>query len=102
RLAWLDANRSPRADTVEEPVAIEHHLHPELGQQPTIELAGNLETAHRQDHVRHSVDFYRHRVRSLSPRRSTNSTQMPFGCQTASISARARASSMPSTSRRKR
>ena len=48
RIAWLDADRSPRADAVEEPVAVEHHLHPELGQEPAIELAGNLEAAHRQ------------------------------------------------------
>src|ERR1700756_1812467 len=100
RIAWLDADRSPRADAVEEPVAVEHHLHPELGQEPTIELAGDLEMAHRQDHVRHSVDFDHYQV--LSSRRFTNSIQTPFGCQTASISARARASSIPSTSRRKR
>src|SRR5580704_18641148 len=86
RIAWFDADRSPRADAVEEPVAVEHHLHPELGQEPTIELAGNLEAAHRQDHVRHSVDFDHHQV--LSPRRFTNSTQTSFGCQTASISDR--------------
>src|SRR5246127_463875 len=88
-IAWLDADRSPRADAVEEPVAVEHHLHPELGQEPAVELAGNLEAAHRQDHVRHSVDFDRHRGQVLSPRRLTNSTQTPWGCQTASISARA-------------
>ena len=102
RVAGLDADRSPRADAVEEPVAVGHYFHPELGQKPTIELAGNLEAAHRQDHMRHSVNFDRHRGQVLSPRRFTNSTQIPFGRHTASISARARASSMPSTSRRKR
>ena len=47
-IASLDADRSPRADALEEPLAVEHHLHRELGQEPTIELAGNLEAAHRQ------------------------------------------------------
>src|SRR5215510_12944246 len=29
RITWLNANRSSRADAVEKPVVVRHHLHPE-------------------------------------------------------------------------
>jgi hypothetical protein len=60
RITWLNANRSSRADAVEKPVVVRHHLHPELGQETTVKLAGSREVAHRQDHMRHSVDFNGH------------------------------------------
>jgi hypothetical protein len=31
RIRWLDADRSSRADAVEKPFFVRHHLHPELG-----------------------------------------------------------------------
>src|SRR5215831_18463795 len=60
-IAWLDADRSPRADAVENLVDVAHQLQLEIGQVPTIDLPGNLDAAHRHDHVRHSVDFGGHR-----------------------------------------
>ena len=53
RIAWLDADRSPRADAsaqtirfftvlVEEPLAVKDDLHPELGQEATIGHAATL------------------------------------------------------------
>lgn len=61
RVAGLDADRGSGADAVEELVPIEHHFHPELGQEPAVKMAGDLETAHRQDHVGHTVYFDTHR-----------------------------------------
>src|SRR5215471_1042744 len=92
-------NSDSGSSAIEEPVPIEHRLHAEFGEQFAIELAGDLKPAHRQDDVSHSIDTDCHRSR-LSLRRATNAVQMAFGCQTASISARACVSSMPSTSRR--
>src|SRR5215475_6634153 len=63
RIRWLDADRGSRADAVEKPVIVRHHLHPELAQETTVKLAGSREVAHRQDHMRHSVDFNGHRSR---------------------------------------
>jgi hypothetical protein len=60
RIAWFDANRGPRPDAVEEPFAVGHHLHPELGQEATIELAGRVKAADRQYYVRHPIDFDGH------------------------------------------
>src|SRR5262249_6366634 len=61
RIAWFYADRSSRADAVEKPVVVRHHLHPEFGQETTIKLAGSREFAHRQDHMRHSIDLNGHR-----------------------------------------
>src|SRR5713101_4407016 len=99
RIAWLDADGGAGADAIEELVAVVDHLHAEFRQQLAIELAGDLEAAHGQDDVSHAIYFDGHRPR-LSPRRATKSVQTPFGFQTASISARACVSSMPSTSQR--
>src|SRR5947208_1808390 len=99
RIAWLDADGGSRADTIEELIAVVDHLHAEFWEQLAVEFAGDLEAAHGQDDVSHAIYFDGHRPR-LSPRRATKSVQTPFGFQTASISARAWASSIPRTSRR--
>jgi len=57
RVAGFDADRGSSANAVEQFVAVEHRLHPEFGQQLAVEFAGDLEAAHRQDHVCHPVDF---------------------------------------------
>jgi hypothetical protein len=60
RIARFDSDRSPSADAIEEPVAIKNWLHSEFREQFAIELAGDLEPAHRQDDVSHSIDTDRH------------------------------------------
>jgi len=62
RVARVNADRCPGADAIEEPVPVKHHLHPEFGQEPTIEFASNFKAAHREDHVRHSIDFDPHQI----------------------------------------
>ena len=44
-------------DAVEQLIAIVDRLHAEFRQQLAVELAGDLEAAHRQYHVSHPVDF---------------------------------------------
>jgi hypothetical protein len=56
RIARFDFDSGSGADAIKEPVAIEHRLHAEFGEQFAIELTGNLKSAHRQDDVRHSID----------------------------------------------
>src|SRR5690348_17201734 len=92
RVTWLDADRGSGANAVEKSVAVMNYLHPEFREQLAVEGARRIELAHGQDDVRHAIDLDCHRSRP-APRRSTKSTQTPFGCQTASISARASVSS---------
>jgi hypothetical protein len=67
RVARFDADRRPAADAVKELVAVEDRLHAELGQQLAIEVAGEVEPAHRQDDVGHAVDLDGHSCASLGP-----------------------------------
>jgi hypothetical protein len=60
RVAGFDADRRPAADAVKEHVAVEYRIHSELGQQHAIEVAGDVEPAHRQDDVGHAVDLDGH------------------------------------------
>jgi len=48
RIARFDFDSGSGADAIKEPVAIEHRLHAEFGEQFAIELAGDLKPAHRQ------------------------------------------------------
>jgi hypothetical protein len=56
RIARFDSDSGSSADAIEEPVAIEHRLHADFGEQFAIELAGDLKPTHRQDDVSHSID----------------------------------------------
>ena len=60
RVTRLYADRGPSADAIEELVAVVDDLHAEFGQQPAVELAGDLEAAHGQDDVGHAVYVDRH------------------------------------------
>jgi hypothetical protein len=68
RIARLDADRGPAADTVEEVLAIEHRLHAEVRQEFPVEGAGNLEPTHREHDMSHTIDLDCHRLSSLVQR----------------------------------
>jgi hypothetical protein len=57
RIAWLNADRCPTADTVEEPLAIEHGLHAKVRKKFPVELAGDTELAYCEHDVSHAIDL---------------------------------------------
>ena len=57
RITGFDTNRGASAGAVEEFIAVEYRLHSKLRQELTIEGAGQIEPAHRQDDVGHAVNF---------------------------------------------
>src|SRR5262249_10839346 len=74
-LAALDAERGAAADPIGEAIALKHLLCPEERHQLAVERGGLREARHRQDHVRHAVDF------DHAPRSSCVVSALPFGAE---------------------
>jgi len=62
RIAWLNADRSPATNAVEETFTVEYRLHSEVRQEFPVEGAGDFEPAHREHDMSHTVDVDRHSV----------------------------------------
>jgi hypothetical protein len=56
-IAWLNANRRPATDAVEEIITVKYHLHAEAWQEFAIEHTAKFEAADGQHDVSHSIDL---------------------------------------------
>jgi hypothetical protein len=61
RITGLDADRGSSANAVEKPIAIVDRLHAEFRQELAVEGPSQVEPAHCQDDMGHSIDLDRHR-----------------------------------------
>jgi hypothetical protein len=56
RTGWLDTDRCPSADAIEQLVCIADRRHAQGGQEPAVESPRRRKLAHGQNDMRHSVN----------------------------------------------